>query len=137
MLPELATTPKPPGGREGLAPDWRSVGAAGVPQAGLERVSATKLDWQAMWRMVGENSTMNNKCRCCRPDHGSEYRLRAPTSGLWSVKIVKGRPYSMKRKCGHHSEKLPIKCAVINLSFVQLAEKNPRGRHPCPAVSVG
>ncbi len=46
--PEFAATPRLPGGGGEETPDWREVGAAGGMQAGLERVSATTLDWQAM-----------------------------------------------------------------------------------------
>jgi hypothetical protein len=95
-----ATSLAPEKGAE-ETPDWRWGEDAddGGVQAGLESVSATTLDWPAMWRMVGENSAINDKCRCCRLDQGSERRLRAPTSGLWSVKTVKERPSSIKRKC--------------------------------------
>ncbi len=46
--PEFAATPWAPGRGGEETPDWCKVGAAGGTQAGLERVSATTLDWPAM-----------------------------------------------------------------------------------------
>jgi hypothetical protein len=44
----FAATLKPPEEGEMLPSDWSEDGAAGVPLAGMERVSTTTLDWPAM-----------------------------------------------------------------------------------------
>ncbi len=59
--PSAATLLLPEGGKTtaGAAfSDWAEGGAARMPPAGLERVSATTLDWPAMCRTVGENSAI-------------------------------------------------------------------------------
>ncbi len=82
--------------------------------------------------MTGKNSAITDRLRCWLLEQGSERRERAPTSGLWSVKTVKGQPFQHVSKmldCRHHDEKLPIEDAVVGLGFVH-AEKNPSGLRP-------
>jgi hypothetical protein len=95
----FAATLLQPEGGECPSSDWAEQGAAGKLPVGLERVSATTFNWPAISRTVGENSAMKDRWRCCLPDQGSVRLLRAPSSGLWSVKMVKDRPSRIKQKC--------------------------------------
>ncbi len=77
-----------------------AVTAAITPTAeegGLESASATTFSLPARCRRSVVNSETNARCRCCLADQGGDTRVMAATRGRWSVKMVKGRPSSMKR----------------------------------------
>ncbi len=133
--PEAETTAAEP------EPETTAVGAEQETAAaeteaelvgGHESVSATTLELPEVCLRSEVNSARNERCRCCRFDHGGKTLVVAETNVLWSVRIRNLRPSRRKRKCrtdeeaANNSRSNVEKRTWVGVNF---CEKNANGRH--------
>jgi hypothetical protein len=99
--PSSSTIGKPSGApKDGVeddevVEDVEAIAAGCSFKAGRDSVSATTFESPEMCLTSAENSAMNDNCRRCLSDFGSDSLAKAPTSGLWSMNITNFRPSSM------------------------------------------